>query len=713
MAKQATKTKPSTEGTYGPSVDNMLCFMDKDGKLLSSQHAISDEKLVSLFRDMVRTRTFDEGTTRLQRVGRIPAYYQCSGQETHVAVAHALEEKDWIFSAYREQGTRLARGVPILNELALWRGMPHAFWEPTKYRITPMSTTIGTHLPHATGYGHGARLMGRTEIALALFGDGGTSEVDFHAALNFAGVLKAPTVFFCQNNQYAQSTPLAQQTASETLSQKADAYGIEGIRVDGMDVIAVHTALDIAIKKARAGEGATLIESVCYRYAAHSTYDGVPVYRDREEEEEWRTKDPLIRTRNYLRSKGLVDDAFEKEIIDETRQELDAAITELETMALPSREGAFLSAFEKIPPRLVEQLHEEQEFEGEALTVIPQDKRFQNTDEVKPEGPREAMTLVDALNAALDHGMSGNSNMLNMGEDVGREGGVFRVTAGMYEKYGADRMFDTPLCELGIIGTAIGMAMAGLRPVCEMEFAGFSLTAFDQMNYHLGRYSWRTRGEFRMPIVVRMPAGGGHEAYEGHSDSNEAYFVHSPGSLQVAYPSNAKDAKGLMATALQSPDPVIFFEPIAKYFEKQEDVPTEHYTIPFGKARIAREGEHVTIIAYGNAVGMSEAAAEILQTEGVSVEVIDLRTLKPWDEETCLRSIEKTGRLVVVHEASKSAGVGAEILATMMEKGGDFMETPPLRVAHADIPYATAKLEPHSLIKPERIIAAVRIVMED
>ncbi len=262
----------------------VLRFLDGDGKLLSKNHNIGDDRLVELYRQMLRTRAFDEAAMRLQRIGRIPAYYPCAGQETHVAVPSALEDRDWIFSQYREQGVRLARGIPVLNELALWRGMPHAFWDPTEHRVTPMNVTIGTHLPHATGYGYGARLLGKDEVSLALFGDGATSEVDFHAALNFAGVWKTPTVFFCQNNRYAQSTPIEQQTASATLAQKAAAYGIEGVRVDGMDVIAVHTALDAAIAKARAGDGPTMIESLCYRYTPHSTYDGTPVYRTREEE---------------------------------------------------------------------------------------------------------------------------------------------------------------------------------------------------------------------------------------------------------------------------------------------------------------------------------------------------------------------------------------------------------------------------------------------
>jgi 2-oxoisovalerate dehydrogenase E1 component len=695
------------------ALGSVIRFLDADGKLLDDSHGLDDATLVESFRQMLRTRAFDEAAMRLQRIGRIPAYYPCAGQETHVAVPMALEERDWIFSQYREQGVRLTRGVPVLNELGLWRGMPHAFWDPAEHRITAMNVTIGTHLPHATGYGYGARLLGRDEISLALFGDGATSEVDFHAALNFAGVWKTPTVFFCQNNRYAQSTPIEQQTASPTLAQKAEAYGFEGVRVDGMDIIAVHTVLNAAVEKARAGGGPTMIESLCYRYTPHSTYDGTPVYRTREEEAEWKEKDPLARTHTYLLERGLIDAEFEKQVTAEMQAEVEAAIDELEAMALPPRDQSFRAVHHRIPARLTEQLHEQQRDAGEALTEIPDEEKFIVAEEIEPAGERKAMTMVEALNLALDHGMAARPETVILGEDVGREGGVFRVTADMYEKYGADRMLDTPLCELGIIGTAIGMSMAGVRPVSEMEFAGFAFTAFDQIISHVARYSWRTVGRSRVPMVIRMPGGGGHEGYEGHSDSTEALFVHAPGGLQVVYPSNAYDAKGLLAAALESEDPVIFFEPIVKYFAKQKDIPVDHYTIPIGKARIVREGSDATIVAYGNAVGIAEKAAETLANESISAEVIDLRTLKPWDEECVLESIGKTGRLVVVHEAAKSGGFGAEIVATVTEKAGDLLETPPVRVAHADMPWAVAKLEPYSMILPERVVNAVRAVMED
>lgn len=708
----ANPTANTTASPIVPQGTELFRILNEKGDVVRGLPDIPDEKLIELFRHMLRTRAFDEAAMHFQRTGRIPAYYPCAGQEAHVAIPLALEERDWVFTAYREQGVRLARGVPETNELALWRGMPFAFWDPKEFRITPLNATIGTHIPHATGYGYGNHLLERDEVALAIFGDGATSEVDFHAGLNFAGVWMTPTVFFCQNNQYAQSTPLAEQTASVTLAQKAVAYGFEGVRVDGMDVLAVYQAVKEAVHRARSGGGPTLIESLCYRYSAHSTYDGTPVYRERDEEEEWRKLDPLLRMRAFLEAKGLLDDDLEKNVREETRRRMDAAIEELEAMPLPPREEAFRSVSTRMPAKLLEQLHLEQDVAGEARTDLAPNEVYSPGPEAMPDGETKAMTMVEALNAALKHGMESKPNMVILGEDVGREGGVFRVTQGLYETFGRERVMDTPLCELGIVGTAIGMAIAGVKPVCEIEFAGFSFTAFDQIAFHVARYRWRSGGAFKMPLVIRMPGGGGHEGYEGHSDTPEALYAHVPGALTVVYPSNPIDAKGLLASALDSDDPVIFFEPVVKYFERQEGVPVDHYKIPIGRARVAREGSDLTIVSYGNAVSISETAAQTLLEEGVRAEVIDLRTLKPWDEETVIASVAKTGRLVVVHEAPASGGLGAEIIATVMEKAGDLLETPPRRVAHADLVWAPAKLEPYSMIDPARIVHAARAVLE-
>jgi 2-oxoisovalerate dehydrogenase E1 component len=603
--------------------------------------------------------------------------------------------------------------VPEVNELALWRGMPYAIWDPLEFRITPLNATIGTHIPQTTGYGYAARMLGKNEVALAMFGDGATSEGDFHAGLNSAGVWKTPTVFFCQNNGYAQSTPLNEQTASATLAQKALAYGIEGVIVDGMDTLAVYAAVKAAVDKARAGGGATLIESQCYRYTAHSTYDGTPVYRTREEEGEWLELDPLIRMRAFLGSRGLDAEDIENEVKDNTKKAMSAAIDQLENTPLPPRDKVFRSVSRKMSPRLLEQLHHEQAMAGEEITPVPEENCLIPGNDPELSGEVAAMTLVEALNSALDHAMTERDNTLILGEDVGREGGVFRVTAGLYEKYGRERMLDTPLCEIGIAGAAVGMAIAGARPVVEIEFGGFSYTSFDQIVFHIARFPWRTFGAFKMPIVIRMPGGGGHEGYEGHSDAPEAFYAHAPGGLNVIYPSNPKDAKGLLASALSSDDPCVFIEPVAQYFERQEGVPVDHYEIPIGKARIDRPGSDVTIVAYGNAVGIAGTAAETLASDGIEAEIIDLRTLKPWDEDTVIDSITRTGRLVVVHEAPISGGLGAEIIATVMEKAGDRLFVPPVRVGHADIIWAPAKMEPYSMIDPSRVVHAAKQVLED
>ncbi len=707
-AKIATESLAAADARY--PIHQVL---DPAGKLVADVPALDKEQLVSLFRHMVRTRTFDESSLRLQRVGRIPAYYPCAGMETHVAVPAALEDTDWIFCAYREQGIRLARGVPEVNELALWRGMPYAIWNPNEFRITPLNATIGTHIPQATGYSYASRMLGRDEVTVAVFGDGATSEGDFHAGLNSAGVWKTPTVFFCQNNGYAQSTPLNQQTASQTLAQKAEAYGFEGVRVDGMDVLAVYETVKAAVDKARSGGGPTLIESLCYRYTAHSTYDGTPVYRTRDEEGEWLERDPLIRMRAFLDARGLKAEEIEAEEKERTKKAMSAAIDQLEETPLPPRDKVFRSVAVKMQPRLVEQLAQEQRDAGEEVTVIPPEHCMQIIDD--PVLPEEtaALTMVEALNSALDHGLATQDNLLILGEDVGREGGVFRVTADLYEKYGEERLLDTPLCEIGIAGAAVGMAIAGAKPVVEIEFAGFSYTSFDQIVFHIARYPWRVFGAFKMPIVIRMPGGGGHEGYEGHSDAAEAFYAHAPGGLNIVYPSNPRDAKGLMASALKSEDPVVFFEPVAQYFERQEGVPVEHYELAIGKARIHRKGSDVTVVAYGNAVGIADAAAQTLEQDGVSAEVIDLRTLKPWDEGTVIESVGKTGRLVVVHEAPVTGGLGAEIVATVIEKAGDRLFVPPIRVGHADIVWAPAKMEPYSMIEPARVVRAVQTVMED
>jgi len=687
-------------------------ILDQHGELVDVAPDLGDDGLIDVYRKLLTTRIVDEKLLNLQRQGRMAAYYQVSGQEAHVGAALALRDTDWIFTAYRELGFWIARGMDLRSAVGFWLGIPDddKIWDVKGFRITRLNATIGTHLPHAVGFGYANRFRDDDSVSMVVFGDGATSESDFHAAMNFAGVWKTPTIFLCQNNQVAQSTTLDKQTAAETLAKKADAYGFPGVRVDGMDPLAMYAATSEAVARAAAGDGPTLIEMNTYRYAPHSTYDGTPVYRTDQEEADWRAKDPIIRMRTFLEHKGLWAAEQEEQIEADLSAELEDVINELESRPGVPRDYSPRHLFDRIPPMLLDQLHREQDDLGEPRTEVPADEIWQVGPEPQPQGDTKRVDLTEALNLALTSGFERDDTLVALGEDVGLEGGVFRITEGMYERFGEDRVVDTPLCETGIVGTAVGMAMAGLRPVAEMEFAGFVYPAFDQVVGHVGRIRWRYRGHLTAPVIVRLPVGTNIGAYEFHTDSPESYFIHAPG-LIVVYPSGPYDAKGLMETALQSPDPVIFLEPIVLYRGLKEDVPVDDYSIPFGRAAVRTEGTDVTVVTWGPPVHEAVKAAEQLAADGVSAEVIDLRTLYPWDVDAVMASVEKTGRLVVVHEDHQSGGFGAEIAATVAERGAYFLETPPVRVAHMDVFWGPTQLEPYSVINAERISAGVRRAM--
>jgi pyruvate dehydrogenase E1 component beta subunit len=354
---------------------------------------------------------------------------------------------------------------------------------------------------------------------------------------------------------------------------------------------------------------------------------------------------------------------------------------------------------------LVEQLHATQAANGETATKFRTDELWDIEDDPTPAGPTASMTMADAINAALLQAMEANPEVIVLGEDVGLSGGVFRITENLQDRFGEMRVIDTPLNESGIVGCAVGMAMAGGRPVAEIQFDGFVYPAFDQIVSHLGRFRFRTRGNVSVPVVVRFPSGAGIGAHEHHCDSPEAYFVHAPG-LVVICPSTPWDAKGLLASALTSPDPVIFLEPKVLYRAGREPVPTDWYEIPIGRARIRQEGSEATIVTYGGMVPPVLRAAA-----GHPVEVIDLRTLFPWDQETVIASVEKTGRLLMVQEPQGSAGVGAEVVATVAEKCLYSLRGAIKRVTGFDSPWPQFAIEKHALVNERRIAVAIDQVL--
>jgi 2-oxoisovalerate dehydrogenase E1 component len=641
----------------------------------------------------------------LQRQGRIGTYPMLEGQEAvQIGSTLALDRSDFIFPSYREHGVQLAHGVPIDTVMSYWRGLPNVNWDMTALRMGIITVPIASQLPHAVGYSYVTKLQGDQTVTAVYFGDGATSEVDFHSGMNFAGVWQTPVVFICSNNLYAISVPYEKQTASPTIAQKAEAYGFPGVRVDGMDVLAVYRATARAVERARAGDGPTLIEALTYRFGAHATADDARLYRSVEEEAEWRQRDPIERLRLYLVSRGEWDEETGEKTRREVSDQVEAAITDIESRPLPPREDIARHAFHRIPRLVIEQLHAAQKAAGEQPTEFsPSESWVIGEDPPLPTGATARWTMAEAINAALIEAMDHHPETILLGEDVAQSGGVFRITEGLLERFGEERVIDTPLNESGIVGTAIGMAIAGARPIAEIQFDGFVYPAFDQIVSHLGRFRYRTRGKVAMPVVIRFPNGPGIGAHEHHCDSPEAYFVHAPG-LVVVCPSTPTDAKGLLTAALAGEDPVIFLEPKVLYRAGREEVPISRYELPIGRARIRRTGNDLTLVTYGGVVPICLAAAS--QSEA-AVEVIDLRTLFPWDRETVLASVEKTGRLLVVQEPHGAAGVAADVSAVVAEQAMYSLRGPTTRVTGLDAPWPQFAIERHALINQERVKAAI------
>lgn len=681
--------------------------LDPDGHLIDGTSNVPEELLLDMYRLMSLSRSFDRRALSAQRQGRLGTYAMLEGHEAvQIGSALAFGENDFIYPAYRQHGVQIARGMPLSVILEYWRGLPAESWDIKTYRMMSIAIPIASQLPQAVGHAYAARLRGDNLVTATYFGDGATSETDFHSGMNFAGVWKAPTVFICANNAYAISVPYEKQTASETIAQKADAYGMPGVRVDGMDVLAMYHATREAVDRARRGDGPTLIEAMCYRYGGHATADDARLYRTAEEEASWAHRDPLLRLRLHLEAKGLWDEDHQKSVVEEAEVAFDEAMAIVEATEIPPRDDVIRHAYAAIPSLLRDQIHDLQRLAGEEPTVFSESEMWQVGEDDIPTGPTKRWTMAESINAALHQGMENTDDSVILGEDIGVAGGVFRITEGLQNRFGEERVIDTPLNESGIIGTAIGMAIEGTKVVAEIQFDGFVYPAFDQIVSHLGRLRFRTRGKATAGVVVRFPSGAGIGAHEHHCDSPEAFFTHAPG-LVVVCPSTPADAKGLLAAAIESDDPVIFLEPKVLYRAGREDVPEQHYVLPLGRAKIARTGTDVTLVTYGAMVIQSLNAAEAVHDTGVSVEIIDLRTLYPWDVDTVVTSVTKTGRLLVVQEPQRTSGVAAEVAAEIGQRCGYLLEAPIRRLTGTDAPWPQFAIEAHALITATHIEAAI------
>jgi 2-oxoisovalerate dehydrogenase E1 component len=638
------------------------------------------DSLVEMYRRMRLIRAFEERAAVLYRDSLIPGFLHLSiGQEaTAVGACWPLDGRDVITSTHRGHGHCIAKGLeiaPMFAELmgretgtCRGRGGSMHIADPRK-GIFGANGIVGAGLPIAVGAATAAQLRHTGGVVVAFFGDGAVGQGMFHEAVNLAAVWQLPVLFLCENNHYAEFSPAAEQHRA-TLADRARGYGVDFAAVDGNDVVAVADTVADLVHRLRAGAGPVLLEAETYRWHGH--YEGDPErYREAAELEEWKKRDPLVRLAQRL------DPAVVERIDREVGQEIADAVAS--ALAAPEPAPATLHEYVGIPRGLVAE---------------------------PPPAQGEIFRTMDAVHEALDHELAADPDVFIAGIDVGAGGNVFGLTRGLAAKY-PGRVRDTPISESAVVGTAVGAAMAGLRPVVEVMYLDFIGVCLDQLMNQAAKLRFMTGGAVSLPLVVRTQFGAGRSSGSQHSQSLEALLAHIPG-LTVVMPSTPADTYGLLRSAIRDPNPVVFIENRLLYGRKGPR-PEPDCLVPLGKAAVRRVGTDVTLVSYSRMVHDCLAAAEILAADGVSVEVIDLRTIAPLDYDTVLGSLAKTNRLVIAHEAVTGFGVGAELAAAAVHQGFWTLDAPVIRVgaAHTPAPYAPS-LERAWLPDVDRIVAALR-----
>lgn len=680
-------------------------YLDSDGRPLGELPAWAGDSdaLVGLYRQMLLTRLFDQKAVALQRTGRIGTYAPTLGQEAiGVAIGSQMRAEDVLVPYYRDTAVQLMRGVRMEDILLYWggdeRGSDYA--EPLAAQDFPICVPIATQALHACGVASAFRIRGEHRVAVTTCGDGATSKGDFLEALNVAGAWQLPVLFVVNNNQWAISVPRRIQCGAPTLAEKAVGAGFPGEQVDGNDVLAVAERVRAALERARQGKGPTLLECISYRLCDHTTADDASRYRSAEEvNQAWR-EEPIKRLRAFLAGRGQWDEEREQALVGECQARVQEAVERFETFAAQAPQALFEHVYARWPAVLEEQ--REQLLERAARQEGP------NMNERNGEAKR--LALLEAVNLALHRAMAEDETVVVLGEDVGVNGGVFRATLGLRERFGFKRVLDTPLAENMIAGLSIGMAAQGLKPVMEIQFMGFIYAAMEQLVSHASRLRNRTRGRLACPLVLRTPMGAGIRAPEHHSEATEAMFAHIPG-VRVLVPSSPARAYGLLLAAIDDPDPVIFLEPTRLYRMNPQPLADDARRLPLDSCFTLREGGDLTLVSWGASVHETQQAAERLAQRGIEAEVIDVACLKPLDLDTLEASVRKTGRCVIVHEAPKSGGLGGEIAASLYERVLFDLRAPIQQVAAADIPPPLYRLEALYMPAVEDILAACDTVL--
>jgi 2-oxoisovalerate dehydrogenase E1 component len=651
-------------------------------------HGFPPERLRELYRALILPRAIEEKALLLLRLGKLSKWFSGIGQEAiAVGVASALGPQDWILPMHRNLGVFTTRGVDLARLFRQLFGKDGGFTKGRdrtfhfgllEKQIVGMISHLGAMLPVADGLALAARLRKSGRVAAAFTGDGSTSEGDFHEALNLAAVWKLPVLFVVENNLYGLSTPVSEQYACVNLADRGRGYGMPGVMVDGNDLIEVHRAVSQAAERAREGDGPTLLEFKTFRMRGHEEASGTD-YVPPALFEEWGRRDPVARFEELLLEREVITPAQRDAMRAEAKARVDALAEEAllapDPASTPERELADVYAPAVLAPQAPSQ------------TSQAPERRY-----------------VDAISDGLREAMR-DERVVLLGQDIAEYGGVFKVTLGFVEQFGKDRVRNTPIIESGAVGAALGLALDGYLPMVEMQFGDFVSCGFNQVVNNLAKthYRWGAR----VPVVLRLPVGGGTGAGPFHSQNPESWFT-SVAGLKVVAPATPYDAKGLLISAFFDGNPVVYLEHKALYRSARGPVPGGRYMVPIGVARLARPGRHATVVTYGVGVVWAMEAAERLAGEGIEIEVIDLRTLLPWDQETVMASVRKTGRALVLHEAPLTGGFGGEVAATIGSAVFEYLDAPVQRLGSLDTPVPFSKKLEEGFMAKGRLLDALR-----
>lgn len=625
--------------------------------------ALSDETLLSLYHKLVKPRMIEEKMLLLLRQGQVSKWFSGIGQEAiSVGATAALLEDELIFTLHRNLGVFTGRQMPLERLFCQWQGKALGFskgrersfhFGSMEYGIVGMISHLGPQLSLAAGVALAHKLREEGRVSLAFSGEGGTSQGEFHEALNTAAVWQLPVIFLIENNGYGLSTPINEQFRCAQLADRAPGYGMKSVIIDGNNILEVYQTLRDLAESMRQNPEPVLVECMTFRMRGHEEASGTK-YVPKDLMDQWAVKDPISNYEKYLLELDLLNDEEIKRLRKEIKQEIDKAwqIAQNEPPVAPDVEAELADVYAPFQQQVVHPAGE-----------VASEKR-----------------MIDAISDGLRLAMRKHDNLVLMGQDIAEYGGVFKITQGFVEEFGRARVRNTPLCESAIIGIGLGLSLKGFKSMIEMQFADFVTCGFNQIVNNLAKihYRWGQNAD----VVVRMPTGAGVGAGPFHSQSNEAWFFHTPG-LKILYPSTPRDAKGLLIAAFEDPNPVMFFEHKALYRSHQELVPDDYYTVEIGKARIAREGAGVSVITYGMGVHWALKTVEEL---GIDADIIDLRTLLPLDYAAIEASVKKTNRALILHEDTLAGGIGAELAAWISEHLFEHLDAPVMRVGGLDTP---------------------------